>query len=133
MRADLRLFSRLILRPLRREPVRTALTVFAVALGVAVVVAIDLAGQAAAGSFHSSLESLTGKSDLLLSSTGGIDETLLARLAQLPYPLDFAPRIEDFASVDGKGEAIPFIGVDLIGHHMAQFDEQNPEQAAMLL
>ena len=58
------LSSRLILRPLKREPMRTALTMFAVALGVAVVVAIDLAGQAAAGSFHSSVESLTGKTDL---------------------------------------------------------------------
>jgi putative ABC transport system permease protein len=133
MNATLSLFSHLILRPLKREPVRTALTVFAVALGVAVVVAIDLAGQAAAGSFQSSVESLTGKSNLLLSSTGGIDEKLLAQLTQLPYPLDFAPRIEDFASIDGKGEAIPFIGLDLIGHHWAQLDEQNPEQAALML
>jgi putative ABC transport system permease protein len=131
--SSLRLFSRLILRPLKREPVRTALTIFAVALGVAVVVAIDLAGEAAAGSFHSSLESLTGKTDLLLSSTGGINEALLATLSQLPYPLDFSPRIEDFASVNGKGEAVPFIGVDLIGHHMAQFSDQDPAQAAMLL
>jgi putative ABC transport system permease protein len=127
------LFSRLILRPLRQEPIRTALTVFAVALGVAVVVAIDLAGQAAAGSFHSSLESLTGKTDLILSSTGGLAENLLGHLSQLPYPLDFAPRIEDFASVNGKGEAIPFIGLDLIGHHMAQFAGESPEQAALLL
>jgi putative ABC transport system permease protein len=133
MTSALRLFARLILRPLVREPIRAALTVFAVALGVAVVVAIDLAGQAAAGSFHSSLESLTGKTDLLLSSTGGLDEKLLAALSQLPYPLDFAPRIEDFASIEGKGEAIPFIGLDLIGHHLAQFSEQNPEQAALLL
>ena len=127
------LVSRLILRPLRQEPIRTALTVFAVALGVAVVVAIDLAGEAAAGSFHSSLESLTGKTDLILSSTGGLAENLLGHLSQLPYPLDFAPRIEDFASVNGKGEAIPFIGLDLIGHHMAQFAGQSPEQAALLL
>ena len=133
MSAALRLFTHLILRPLKREPVRTALTVFAVALGVAVVVAIDLAGQAAAGSFQSSVESLTGKTDLILSSTGGMDETLLGKLTQLPYPLDFAPRIEDFASIDGKGEAIPFIGLDLIGHHFSQFDEQDPEQGATLL
>ncbi len=111
------LFLRLIVRPLGREPIRTALTVFAVALGVGVVVAIDLAGQAAAGSFHSSLESLTGKSDLVITGTGGLDETLLGRLVQLPYAFDFAPRIEDFASVNGKGEALPFIGLDLIGGH----------------
>ncbi len=109
------LFLRLILRPLAREPIRAALTVFAVALGVGVVIAIDLAGQAAAGSFHSSLESLTGKSDLVITGTGGLDEKLLGRLVQLPYALDFAPRIEDFASVSGKGEALPFIGLDLIG------------------
>jgi putative ABC transport system permease protein len=128
-----RLFGWLVLRPLTREPVRTALTVFAVALGVSVVVAIDLAGQAAAGSFLSSLESLSGKTDLILSSPGGLDEKLLGSLSALPYPIDFAPRIEDFAFVEGKGEAIPFIGLDLIGHHLPQFDEQNPEQAALLL
>ena len=110
------LFSRLILRPMVREPIRTALTIFAVALGVGVVIAIDLAAQAAAGSFHSSLESLTGNSDLSITATGGLDETLLGKLVQLPYALDFSPRIEDFASINAQGEALPFIGIDLIGH-----------------
>lgn len=109
------LFSRLVLRPLLREPLRTALTIFAVALGVGVVIAIDLAGQAAAGSFHSSLESLTGKGDLLISGVGGIDQNVLGRLVALPYAFTFSPRIEGFAHVNGKGEAIPFIGLDLIG------------------
>ena len=108
------LFSRLIVRPLRTEPVRTLLTVLAVALGVGVVIAIDLAGGAAAGSFHSSLESLTGKGDLLITGTAGVDQRLLGKLAQLPYNLELAPRIEDFASINGKGEALPFIGLDLI-------------------
>src|SRR5436305_3509749 len=116
MRFSFLLFHRLILRPLWREPLRTALTVLAIALGVGVVVAIDLAGQAAAGSFHSSLESLTGKSDLVITGTGGVDERLLGKLVQLPYPFDFLPRIEDFASIEGKGETVPFIGIDVIGH-----------------
>ncbi len=115
MRSLVALFLRLFLRPLLREPVRTALTVLAVALGVGVVIAIDLAGQAAAGSFHSSVESLTGKDDLLLTSTGGIDEHLLGKLVQLPFDLEFSPRIEDFALIEGKGETLPFIGLDLIG------------------
>ncbi len=108
------LFLRLIVRPLRTEPVRALLTVLAVALGVGVVVAIDLAGQAATGSFNSSLESLTGKGDLLITGTAGVPESLLGKLVQLPYNLQFAPRLEDFASVNGKGEAVPFIGLDLI-------------------
>lgn len=115
MRYAFALFARLIVRPLRQEPVRTALTITAVALGVGVVVAIDLAGDAAAGSFRSSLESLSGKSDLVITGTGGIDETLLGKLVQLPYPLSFTPRIEGFAFVNGRGGAIPFFGVDLIG------------------
>ena len=108
------LFWRLILRPLRRAPLRSALTVLSVALGVAVVVAIDLAGRAAAGSFHSSLESLTGQADLEITATGGVDERLLGQLVQLPLPLTFRPRIEDWASINGQGEALPFIGLDLI-------------------
>jgi putative ABC transport system permease protein len=115
MSSYLLLFSRLFVRPLAQEPVRTALTVLAVALGVGVVIAIDLAGQAAAGSFHASLESLTGKGDLLLTATAGIDERLLGTLVQLPYDLKFSPRIETFASIEGKGAALPFIGLDLIG------------------
>ncbi|MFL6446448.1 MAG: FtsX-like permease family protein [Bryobacteraceae bacterium] len=118
MKYLLPLFTRLILRPLGREPMRTSLTVMAVALGVAVVVAIDLAGDAAAGSFRSSLESLTGNSDLIIRGTGGLDENLLGKLVQLPYPLGFAPRIESFAFVRGRGAAIPFFGLDLIGQSL---------------
>ena len=108
------LFFRLILRPLLREPVRAFLILAAVALGVAVVVAVDLAGQSAAGSFHASVDSLTGKNDLSLTATGGVDEQLLGKLVQLPYAFTFTPRIESFAFLQGRGEAIPFIGVDLI-------------------
>ncbi len=107
------LFYRLMLRPLGREPLRTALTLFAVTLGVGVVVAIDLAGTAAAGSFRSSLESLAGQTDLELSAVGGLDERLLARLVQLPYPLRFRPRIDDFARVD-SGRTVPLVGLDLV-------------------
>src|SRR4051794_884222 len=99
---DLLLFARLILRHLWQEPVRSALILLAITLGVGVVVAIDLAGQAAAGSFHSSVESLTGKGDLLITGDAGVDEQLLGKLATLPYDLQFSPRIEDFASINGK-------------------------------
>ncbi len=45
----LKLFYRLMVRPLFHEPVRLTLTILTVALGVAVVLAIELAGNAAAG------------------------------------------------------------------------------------
>jgi putative ABC transport system permease protein len=106
------LFRRMIARPLRAEPLRTLLTLLAVALGVAVVIAIDLAGDAAAGSFRSSMETLTGKSTLEITATGGVDEKLLARLATLPLPLRFAPRLEGFAATPNA--VVPLLGLDLL-------------------
>jgi putative ABC transport system permease protein len=111
-----KLYIRLILRPLVHDRLRTALTALAVTLGVGVVIAIDLAGQAATGSFRSSLQTLSGRSDLVITATGGLDESLLGKLVTLPYPLDFSPRIRDFAFLNAKGEAIPFVGLDLIAH-----------------
>src|SRR5437016_6698070 len=80
----LRLFRTLILRPLRRDLSRTTLTILAVALGVGVVIAIDLAGDAATGSFRSSLENLVGKTDLEIVANGSVDERWMATLAALP-------------------------------------------------
>ncbi len=110
----LRLFYRLILRPLLRERNRTALTVFAVALGVAVVLAIDLAGNAAAGSFHSSLEALAGDNNLEVSAAGGIPEGLAGTLASLPYAIRISPRIEDYAVLQETKQTVPLIGLDLV-------------------
>lgn len=115
MTAALTLFVRLIVRPLGREPGRTALTVFAIALGVAVVVAIHLAGNAATGSFQSSLETLTGDADFEISAVGGLDDKLLARLQALPYPIRFSARIEGFASLESGQVSVPVFAFDLIG------------------
>ena len=112
--AYLRLFHRLFLRPLARERARTALTVFAVALGVAVVLAIQLAGTAAAGSFRASLETLAGKADLEVTGTAGVAPEVLATLESLPAPLRLTPRMEDYAEVAGTGETVPLIGLDLL-------------------
>ena len=72
------LFYRLIVRPLFREPVRSFLTILAIALGVAVVLAIDLAGVAATGSFRSSMETLAGKSGKKGFKRPGLSETARA-------------------------------------------------------
>jgi putative ABC transport system permease protein len=109
-----KLFYRLMMRPLFREPVRLGLMVLAVGLGVAVVLAIELAGNAAAGSFHSSMESLAGDNDLEVAASGGVPEAVLATLATQPYPLRLSPRMEDFAVDMRTKETLPLIGLDLI-------------------
>ncbi|HWF48978.1 MAG TPA: FtsX-like permease family protein [Bryobacteraceae bacterium] len=123
------------MRPILREPARTALTVLAVALGVGVVAAIDMAGRAAAGSFHSSLDTLAGRGGLAITAIGGINQDVLGRLVRLPYPFKFSPRIENFATINGHGEALPFIGLDLIGEATEQDleDTESPRDAAVQL
>ena len=106
---------RLIVRPLAAEPVRALLTVAAVALGVAVIVAVDLASEASMGSFRSSLESLQGSARYEITQVGGIPEAAYGELARLEPPLAFSPRIESFALVPATGEQVPLFGVDLVG------------------
>src|ERR1035438_667091 len=110
----MKLMRTLILRPLRRDLLRTALTILSVALGVAVVVAIDLAGDAATGSFRSSMETLAGKTDLEIMATGGIDERYMAALAALPFDVRFAPLMEAQIVLPALG-AVPLYGADLAG------------------
>src|ERR1700676_264158 len=108
------LFYRLIVRPLFHEPVRTALTVFAIALGVAVVLAIDLAGTAATGSFHSSMETLAGDHDLEITASGGVPESEVGTLAALPYPVHVFPHLEDYAVIADTKQTLSLLGLDLI-------------------
>ncbi len=110
----MKLLRTLILRPLRRDLLRTALTILSIALGVAVVVAIDLAGDAATGSFRSSMQTLTGHTDLEIFANGGLDERLIGPLAAMPYDVHFAPVLEAQASIAGIG-SVPLYGVDLAG------------------
>ena len=127
-----------MVRPLLTEPVRTALTVLAIALGVAVVLAIDLAGFAAAGSFRSSMETLAGDNDFELVSSGGVPESVVGMLARLPYTLRISARIEDYAEVDGK-RTFPLIGLDLVaegeGHEglASSFPVEHSEDALKYL
>ena len=109
------LLFRLIVRPMVRDRARAFLTVSAVALGVAVIVAVDLAGDASMGSFRSSLESLQGSASYEITQVGGIPEAVYGELARLEEPLAFSPRIEGFALLLGTGEEVALFGVDLVG------------------
>jgi putative ABC transport system permease protein len=128
MTSRLRVFYRLIVRPMFREPVRTLLTVLAVALGVAVVLAIELAGNAAAGSFRSSMETLTGTANLDVSAVGGVPDSVVGLLATLPYAIKVQPRIDDFATVHASGRTVPLIGLDLIADHPTGFTSSGEQQ-----
>ncbi len=127
----MRLLRTLIVRPLRRDTLRTALTVLSVALGVAVVVAIDLAGDAATGSFRSSLATVVGSTDLEIVANGGVDEAYIGMLAALPLDAHFAPVLEDLATIEGIGN-VPVYGVDLVGKATGEFKSNQGSSSLVL-
>ncbi len=116
---QLTLFYRLIVRPLRQERMRTAIAILSVALGVAAVLAIELAGDAAAGSFRSSMETLLGDAAFEVTAGGGVPPEAVARLAALPYPIKIHPRMEAFAMIAATRRTVPVLGIDLVAESMS--------------
>jgi putative ABC transport system permease protein len=98
---------------MQREPVRTLLTILAISLGVAVVLAIEMAGDAAAGSFRSSMDTLATDADWEVTAAGGVPDAIAGLIATQPLPLEIRPRIEDYATIVATGQTVPLIGLDL--------------------
>jgi len=130
-----KLFRQLILRPLQRDPARTVLTLLAIALGVAVVIAIELSGDAATGSFESSLTTLVGKVDYEITANAGVDETVMAKLASLAVNARFAPVIEQPVVIAGD-RSVTLYGVDSIsapgGDDAGTFNASDLETSAVV-
>ena len=71
-----RLFHQFIIRPLASEKIRTATTIIGVALGIAVVIAIQLTNASSVRGFETALETVAGKTAVEIIGAGtGVDET----------------------------------------------------------
>ena len=121
------LLFRLILRPMLRDRARSAITLLSIALGVAVIFAMDLAGEAAAGSFQSSMEVVGGAEDAEILATGGLPVEMLRKLSALPYAVEFSPRIEDYAYLPGK-KSVPLVGIDVYANALKTADGGQTEK-----
>ena len=78
-----------------RRPLPSLLWLFGVALGVSMVSGIELASQAAIGSFTSATRALSGGATHELSSPGGsLEEGLYRELINRFPGLKAAPRVE---------------------------------------
>jgi len=106
----------LVWRSLARDRLRTLITVFGVALGVAVVLAIRLANGGVLESFKNSLDHVAGKSRLQVSAgEAGFDEALFPRIAAIPGIARAVPVVQALTPVAGRpGEALLILGVDVL-------------------
>jgi len=119
-------------RTLRRDPLRTAITVLGVALGVAVVLAIRLANGGVLDSFRTSLDHVAGKSRLEVSAGElGFDETLFSRIARAPGVARAVPLIQELTPVDGfPREVLLVLGVDILADSgVREYRGPSPELA----
>lgn len=83
-----------------RHPLQLFLAVLGVALGVAMVVSIDLAARSTHRAFALSMEALTGRyTHHLTGGPEGLDETLFAKLRVEAGVRESAPAVEGFVSL----------------------------------
>ncbi|MFP5380462.1 MAG: hypothetical protein ACLGHP_12095, partial [Vicinamibacteria bacterium] len=112
------LFHTFIVRRLAGERLRTATTIVGVALGIAVVIAIQLTNASSVRGFETALDTMAGKTSVEITGSGaGVDETVLPSLGWLREFGDVSPVIEgDMAAVlgDGRTEAMRVLGVDIL-------------------
>ena len=109
------LFIALILRPLIRDPFRTAITIFGVAVGVAVFLSIRLANQQTMMSFTESVDLVLGRADAVIRVEGiGFDEIHFEKLHALRKEIKAYPVIEGYGVESTSGEVVEIIGTDLL-------------------
>jgi len=106
----------LVLRPLLREKMRTALTILGIAVGVAVIVAIELSNQSAMRAFSESVDAVAGRANYTIVSEGGsLDEAVLLKLQPLwDDGARFAPVIDVEGVVEPSQIPVRILGVDLM-------------------
>ena len=107
----------LSLRTLLRHPIQFAIMTFGIALGVAVMVSIDLANASAARAFDLSTSAITGRAThSIVGSDQGVDESLYVRLRTDPAwrgRLESAPLVSAYTVSPQLGN-VPFtlLGMD---------------------
>src|SRR5512147_2679591 len=101
----------LSLRTLLRHPIQFAIMTLGIALGVAVMVSIDLANASAARAFDLSASAVTGRAThAIVAGEEGVDESLYVRLRTDPQwrsKLESAPLVSAYAVSPQLGE-LPF-------------------------
>ena len=114
-------FRALVWGHIGANKLRSAVTVLAVALGVAIALSVDLANSTAVASFASSVNIISNHINLQVLGVGrGFDERTILRVQNVPGVLYANPAIEDALTIGAQpgqpfsGEILRVLGVDLL-------------------
>jgi putative ABC transport system permease protein len=97
-----------------RKKILTGICLLGIALGVGVIIAVDLANQCALTSFSSALDHLSGRATHSLVPTGKqIPESVFTRIIRTPGVIAASPVIKRLAFADEIPDApLQFLGID---------------------
>jgi putative ABC transport system permease protein len=108
------ILGNLLFAPIVQHQGRLALSLLAIALGVALGYAVQLVNQAAISEFAAAVQTLSGEADLAVRGPrAGFDESLYPRLASLPEVAVASPVLELDARLPGRREALKILGLDI--------------------
>jgi putative ABC transport system permease protein len=114
-------FRALVWGHISANKLRSAVTVLAVALGVAIALSVDLANTTAVASFASSVNVISNHVNLQVLGVGrGFDERTIRNVQNVPGVLYANPAIEDALTIGARhgdafsGEILRVLGVDLL-------------------
>jgi putative ABC transport system permease protein len=111
------LLREISLRHLRHSPLRTALVIFGIALGVCMLSAVLATNESLVAAFEDMVDRVAGKADLTISgSEAGIPSSLTGDVADLEGVEHAAAMLEvNTRTADGKGGSLLVLGVDFLG------------------
>ena len=102
------------LASLRRRRLATALSLLAIALGVALGLAVQLIHTAALDELDRGMRLLSGEADLqVVGPRSGFDDAVYARIALHPAVAAASPILEIQARLPGRDETLRVFGIDL--------------------
>ncbi len=106
--------TRLSMRYVMRHGWQSLLMILGIALGVAVMVSIDLANSSASRAFELSAEAVTGRAThQVIASTNGIDESIYLQLRKAGLNVPIAPVVSVFVRSSGLGaQPYQLLGID---------------------
>ncbi len=97
----------------REQPLRVAVTIAVIALGVALSSAVFMINAGALGEFNQATRRLAGEADLILRGPkAGFDEALFATLAQNPGVRTASAVLELDVAVAGEKQPLKILGLD---------------------
>jgi putative ABC transport system permease protein len=110
---NFRIWRILLLAQLREQPARLLVTVFAIALGVALGTSVYLVNATALNEFGLATKRLVGEADLIIRGpSSGFPESLYAQLARDPTVAAASPVLEIEAALPGRRDTLKVLGLD---------------------